>query len=465
MHVNHSFTFTPLARVLKLVALGPLLFVTPYAIAQTVVIENGDTKTIDASAPLDNYELISGSSLTANGAVTNHVIARSGSSVALNGTTVTALGINNGVDLSASHAVIANGSKIFSTRTGLSLGESSVGASTAVVSDSEINGAEAGASISRNSQLTLLNANINGTNATGVGLRSFGGTVSATDSTVTGGLNGVRLFGNNNLPADSAVVLNSSHVEGISGSAIVVDGLNLPNNERMNIEVNKGSTLKGGNGILLEVISGSLANFKVDNSHLVGDIVVADGSSADVSLNNSATLTGRLENVQSLTVNNDARWVMVEDGSVANLALNGGGVQFGNPGEYFKLSVGELSGNGTFYMHNNFNTGQIDTLTVTGTATGNHSVALDSSGSEPVTAATTPVIHIAAGDANFSLLNGPVDQGAFSYDLVKQGDNDWFLDTTTKVISPGTASVMALFDAAPTVWYGELSSLRSRMRL
>ena len=71
-------------------------------------------------------------------------------------------------------------------------------------------------------------------------------------------------------------------------------------------------------------------------------------------------------------------------------------------------------------------------------------------------------MHAAAGDAQFSLRDGPVDLGAFSYDLVQRG-NDWFLDGASKMISPGTASVLALYSAAPTVWYGELSSLRSRM--
>ena len=60
------------------------------------------------------------------------------------------------------------------------------------------------------------------------------------------------------------------------------------------------------------------------------------------------------------------------------------------------------------------------------------------------------------------MLNGPVDLGTFSYGLTQRGD-DWYLDTETRAISPGARSVLALFNAAPTVWYGELSTLRSRM--
>ncbi|EJM69724.1 autotransporter outer membrane beta-barrel domain-containing protein [Pseudomonas sp. GM55] len=297
-----------------------------------------------------------------------------------------------------------------------------------------------------------------------MGIQSFGGQVQATDSTIVGGSNGIKLFADKNLSADNAVILSGTRVEGLSGSAILVDGQTQTNSERINITVNDGSTLKGGNGILLEVNNGASTAFTVNNSQLVGDIVVADGSSADVLLDRSATLTGRLENVQNLTVNNDARWVMVGDGSVQNLSLNGGGVQFGNPGQFFNLSVESLSGaGGTFYMHNNFTTGEVDTLTVSGNASGNHIVALDSQGTEPVGAGSKAVVHIGSGDATFSLAGGAVDLGAYSYDLIKQGSNDWVLDSVSRVISPGTQSVMALFNAAPTVWYGELSTLRSRM--
>ena len=72
------------------------------------------------------------------------------------------------------------------------------------------------------------------------------------------------------------------------------------------------------------------------------------------------------------------------------------------------------------------------------------------------------MVHTGGGDASFSLVNGPVDLGAFSYELIQRG-NDWYLNGSRKIISPGTRSVLALFNTAPTVWYGELTSLRSRM--
>ncbi|MBV7477709.1 autotransporter outer membrane beta-barrel domain-containing protein [Pseudomonas sp. PDM31] len=464
MYVSHAFSVSPLTRMLKLAIFAPALLISPCALALSVV-EDGNSRTVDGTTVVDRWLVRDASSLTANNATTNQIRAEAGSTLVLNNSKTTALGTSSGVELSNSDATITNKSRVVSDRTGLRLIGTVRGGSTARVSDSEIIGGQFGASLSAQSQLTLESGTtVTATNADGIGVQSFGGKVRASDSTIVGGLNGVSLYTAGNLPADNALILDKSHVEGLTGSAIIVNGLTQTNTERANIEINNGSTLKGGNGTLLEVINGSSANFKVNNSHLTGDIVVADGSSADVSLDHLATLTGRLENVENLAISNDARWIMVEDGQVQNLTLNGGGVQFGNPGQFFKLSVETLAGEGgTFYMHNDFTTGQIDTLTVTGNASGNHTIALDSQGTEPVGAGSTSVVHIGSGDATFALKGGAVDLGAFSYDLIKQGDNDWVLDTSSRVVSPGAQSVMALFNAAPTVWYGELSTLRSRM--
>jgi outer membrane autotransporter protein len=251
--------------------------------------------------------------------------------------------------------------------------------------------------------------------------------------------------------------LNGSQVSGTNGSAITVAATTTAQ-----INVNNGSTLVGGNGNLLEVASGATAIMSVDNSQLTGDVVVAGGGTANLTLQNSASLTGRLENVNSLAVNSQAQWVMVEDSQVGSLALNGGTVKFGDPTAFYQLNVGSLSGSGNFVMDADFVTGEHDMLNVTGNATGNHTLLIGSSGADPVAESQMQVVHIGGGDAQFSLLNGPVDLGTFSYDLIQNG-NDWFLDTNSKTISPGTSSVIALFNTAPTVWYGELSTLRSRM--
>lgn len=461
--MNDKLTFAvhPLSASLKWITLVPLLLTSTHTFARFVTTD----EVITAGSNVDNYQVINSAHLTVNGAVTNQIRIDPGAQLTLNGATTTATGINNGVDLFDARATIT-GSNITSARTGLSLSlvttnPNSTG-STATVTNSNITGGTIGVLAGNNSDLTLSGSNVVATNANGAGAWLGNGTIKASSSLIRGGSNGVVFIpSNSGFGTPGTLVLDDTDVIGQSGSAILVDNAGLPP-ILANIEVKNGSTLVGGNGRLLEVKGVSTANMTVDNSHLAGDVVADSGATANITLQNSATLTGRLENVNQLAVNSNARWVMVGDGSVANMELNGGAVQFGNPGEFFKLTVGNLTGTGgTFAMHTNF--GQIDTLTVTGTATGNHSVEIDASGSEPVAAGSIPVIHIAAGDAQFSLLDGPVDLGAYSYDLIKQGNNDWYLNTASKVISPGAASIVALFNTAPTVWYGELTTLRSRM--
>ncbi|WP_160106997.1 autotransporter outer membrane beta-barrel domain-containing protein [Pseudomonas izuensis] len=458
MWVSNAFKLNPLARAVTFISLAPLLLMAEQAVAGPI---DGIVENIDQNTRPDSYSLTNAATLIANGATTREITARGGSKVNLNaGTTVNATGSAIGLQLINSDAQI-NNSTITSNSTGLSLGFTASGTgSNATVNNSVISGAAVGASVGAKSTLTLVNSKLRGTGSNGVGLRMFDGTASATGSTIAGTVNGIELREDAGQAGGTTLNLDSTRVQGTNGSAILVNGGNAA------ISATNGTSLVAGNGALLDIRNSGSANLSLSdaNTHLVGDVLVESGSTANVKLDNSATLTGRLENVQGLTVNNAARWVMVGDGNVENLALNGGGVQFGNPGEFFKLSVGELSGTGgTFYMHNNFSTGQIDTLTVTGTATGNHLVALDSSGSEPVAAEARPVIHIGGGDATFALQGGAVSLGAYDYDLIKQGDNDWFLNTATRSISPGTQSVMALANAGPTVMLGELSTLRSRM--
>ncbi len=460
MNDQRIFALRPLSASLKWMTILPLLLVSTHSLARTII--DGQPRDIDGSVATDQYLLRNQASLTANGATTNDIRAESNSSLTLNGSAVTSAVSTIGVELVDSRATI-NGSTVTGSRAGLSLGSraSAPVGSRASVTDSVITGGMTGVEVGSLGDLTLTRAVVTGSNAVGTGLQLSTGTASATASTIRGGAEGVLFLPGSTAGMPSRLVLDSTLVQGQTGSAIVIDDFGLAP-ILATIEVNNGSTLVGGNGTILEVNGTSTANMTVDNSHLVGDVVASSGATANITLQNQSTLTGRLDNVSQLTVNSDARWVMVDDGNVANLALNGGGVQFGNPGEYFKLTVGNLSGEGgTFFMHTNF--GQIDTLTVTGTATGNHGVRIDASGFEPVAAASLPVIHIADGDAKFSLLGGPVDLGAFSYDLVQQGNNDWFLNTASRVISPGTQSVLALFNTAPTVWYGELTTLRSRM--
>lgn len=458
-----TFTLCPLPLALKLLSIAPFLMVSQPAFA--MIIDGGSPVVIDGTAPLDRYTVRNNAQLTANGATTNEIVVQTDSQLNLNGSAVNATGITNGVTLTQSSATI-NGSTIVSSRSGLFLGHtvgSGVGAQ-ASVADSSITGGNRGVTVASLGVLDLSRTAVTATDANGIGLQMTEASVIARASTISGGQNGILMMSSGSGPAGASrtLELDGTHVEGLTGAAISVTDPGATS-EPAEILIKNGSTLVGGNGVVLEVRNGAIANTTVDNSNLVGDVIVNDGSTANLTLQNFATLTGRLQNVETLDLNSQGKWIMVEDGQLNNLNMGGGSVQFGQSNEYLRLSVANLSGNGNFIMHTDFASGQTDFLEVTGTATGSHTLDIASSGADPLSDKQIHVVHTAGGDAAFSLLNGRVDLGTYSYDLQQVGANDWYLDAASKVISPGTASVLALFDASRSAWYGELSTLRTRM--
>ena len=442
-------------NVAKWLTYSPLLMLSSPLMAD-VIVPPGDSEVVGPGTPAQEYILRDNATLTATGGATlTSIDAGSGATVNLANSTVEG---GTGVYLNGSIANIS-ASTLSSNRTALVMADNldTSSSAQAFISDSTLTGAR-GASVEGQSTLNLSNSTVTG--QTGLGLEMFHGIVNASQSRIVGATSGIRLRNNLSSAGTSVLNLNGTHVEGLNGAAITTIALSGYKTDAT-ILVENGSTLKGSNGVMLEVTDGSTVNMTVDNSALVGDVTVSAEGAAQLTLQNFATLTGRLENVASLNLNSQAQWVMVENSQVSDLAMNGGSVKFGGASDFYTLSLGNLSGNGTFVMDADFVQGNTDFLEVTGTATGNHSLQVTSSGGDPLANTNLQVIHVEAGDAQFSLTNGRVDLGTYSYDLVQQG-NDWYL-AATRNITPATSSVLGLFNAGPTVWYGELSSLRSRM--
>ncbi|BBH44390.1 autotransporter outer membrane beta-barrel domain-containing protein [Pseudomonas sp. KU43P] len=131
---------------------------------------------------------------------------------------------------------------------------------------------------------------------------------------------------------------------------------------------------------------------------------------------------------------------------------------------FSRLQLGELSGNGTFMLGTDLASQQGDFLDVTGKASGNHQLLVANTGTDPSTdVAAHQVVHTGEGSTSqFGLIGGQVDFGTFAYELEQRGD-DWFLVRKGNTTTPGARSVTGLFSAAPTVWYGESTTLRGRM--
>ncbi|HEX8596796.1 MAG TPA: autotransporter outer membrane beta-barrel domain-containing protein [Pseudomonas sp.] len=332
------------------------------------------------------------------------------------------------------------------------------------------------------STLTLENTKVkgnegldpNGPIAGGVGIALIGSTAHVNaGSVVTGDNDGVVITGSKAGPSPEKADFNldASHVRGINGSAILVSEYYGIGTEA-SININNGSTLTGGNSLILEVEKAATANFNVNNSQLVGDVQVEEGSFANLDLKKNASLTGTITNATSLVIDESSLWTMEKDSTIGALKLNGGLVDLrGTDGNasFHQLDVKELSGNGRFALGTDLAANAGDTLNVSGTATGNHKLLVENTGAEPKAGGPDrQLVHIDGGDAQFSVASedGLVDAGAYSYALQQRPGategNDWFLVQTGEV-SKSTEVAIGLFSAAPTVWYGESATLRSRM--
>ena len=430
------------------------------------VVVDGESLMIDASSEVDSYNVINRGRLTSDGAILERVVALNGTLTIKNESVVM-----NGVLIGASGSGSIENSTLMGSQDAAGLSVSDRG-STATVFNSSISGPGLGASAERLGELTLINSNVMGTEAVsgsrglGWGVGVFGGSANIQQgSQITGWENGV-FFTHGHTPGekypDGMVVIDGSSVKGVNGAAIKVEGYSGVESFA-NISVQNGSELISGNGNLLEVEKSSTANFTVDHSILNGNLFANDTSTMNVTLQNNAQLTGNIVNGNNLTINSGAQWQMLGDSAVQSMDLNGGVVRFG--GERFHtLSLGALSGSGTFAMEIDLDTGEGDLLEVNGQANGDFKLNIQNTGVETVSPDIQPlqVVHTEGGDAQFSLLGGRVDLGAYSYLLEQQG-NDWFIVGNGKTISPSTQSALALFNAAPNIWMSELSTLRSRM--
>ncbi|WP_256580525.1 autotransporter outer membrane beta-barrel domain-containing protein [Pseudomonas sp. Irchel s3h14] len=517
------------------------------SLIQAATVPAGTTQSIDSTTPLENWQLEANAVLTGSGAATLGITSSAGGVIDLTNSTVTSAGeggFAQGIFLTNASAMLSHSTVTSVSGIGISAvrNVSSIGGSQVTLrNNSVVRGLQGGIAGNRFSEINVQNSTVEGTGANSFGIRLLEGSLSASGSTITGGLNGLIVGTDTQASAiiPTTIVLDSTRVEGQSGSAIVV-GFNAPNFPTVaNIQVRNGSSLIAGNGTLLEVGPGASAGFLVDNSHLTGNVVVAAGSSANVTLQNNASLTGDLQNVTSATLNNQARmtgnvlgasnvvidngsaftgnlqevanatinnqsvmtgnvtaaagsvagltvdngasltgqvsnvtnfsinnnalWQMTDSQSVNNLTLNNGGrVRLGGNQDYFQLNVANLAGRGLFEMGADFNKGISDLLNVTGSAAGNHQLLVTGTGLDPVNDSSIKVVQSVAGSAQYGLVNERVDVGAFTYRLVKEGD-DWYLQPDKEVVSTTTRAVMAISAVAPTVIYGETVLLNNRM--
>ena len=529
-------TFISLALCISAVAQGRVLLPGESAVvgqndtAESWTLASGSTLTVGSggqalsiSGPNANTTL----NLNAGSSVQNINISGPGAVANITGATILANSGQNAFSLTDGLATLTDA--IVTSQDGIGLfgiQNSNGGVGSAfIVTGGAISGGNGGVRLSFRSSLDASQTVITGTGVNSAGVTGFGSDITLRNSTVTGGLNGILYRVDPSNVREGTINVAGTHVEGVTGAAILLNGQGV--GLIANLSLLDGTTLTGGNGNALEVTNTATANILLRNSEVTGNIDIANGSNANltidqgrligsvsadvtssgtlalnngseligdvtginsvnlvassmtgditsidgagnVSLANHSVFTGNLVGIDSSTIEN-ATWNLVASGnSVNSLVMNEGIVNFGTNG-FFELNVGSLSGDkGTFIMNVDYTNNEHDTLNIAGSATGSHTLLIAGSGVDPVSPAPLTMVHTGGGDATFALAGGvAVDVGTWSYGLASvinsAGGTDWYLDPTTATISPSTKSVIALFNTAPTVWYGELSSLRSRM--
>ncbi|MEE3505385.1 MULTISPECIES: autotransporter outer membrane beta-barrel domain-containing protein [unclassified Pseudomonas] len=443
---------------------------------QNVVIRDGD--------PVYEFNLQDSHLIVKAGGETGRIHATADSRLEMDGGRVTSTG-EPAIALYNSRAVI-NNSTIIAEADPARPDVSSFGirlsgfeqASSAHISNSFVSGTDRGINVTDSASLELFNTHVEGhAGASGIGFVSGGAGVvvagaSASfnqNSVVTGDNNGVVIWGDATGATErpASLVVDQSSVVGLEGSAIVITR-SAAANQDVHIDIRNGSTLSGGNGIALEVNNAATGYVAINDSQLVGDVLVTSDSIAHLSLANNASLTGAINNATTLNIDGSSTWLMEGNSTVGKLELNGGSVDLRGTSDGFQtLTVGELNGSGTFALGTDLAAQKSDFLDVTGSATGSHQLRVQNTGIDPLEGADPQqIVHTGSGDAQFSLVGDKVDFGTFAYELEQQenstGGTDWSLVQTGEV-SAGSRSVIGLFSAAPTVWYGESATLRSRM--
>lgn len=221
------------------------------------------------------------------------------------------------------------------------------------------------------------------------------------------------------------------------------------------------------NASTLDGTVSNAASVSLDNSRMTGEMIQDAQTPGVLNLTNGSLFTGTVRNASQTTLDASSRLAVIDDSSVGALTLNGGTVDLRPAqGPFHTLTATSLQGSGTFVLGTDLAGHLSDLVNIQGQAQGQHGLLIQNTGAEPVQGDLPQrVVHTEGGDARFAVLSqtGTVDVGAYSY-LLEQRDTDWYLvQAQTPIISPSAQTAIAVFSAAPTVWYGELSTLRSRL--
>jgi outer membrane autotransporter protein len=236
---------------------------------------------------------------------------------------------------------------------------------------------------------------VRGENSAGLNVASPGSTLWFTQSSLT-----------QEGKASNALTLDASGIMYLQDSRVTARG-------------------EGSNSVLF--YGAGLLN--VDSSTLSGNVEdFAHAGHGDVHMVSGSVLSGSVDGINRLRLD-DSAWNMTANSSLKHLELSqGASVNFAGD-DFSTLEIATLAGEGTFVMRSDIANLRADLLRVTdaGGAEGHFQVLLADSGYEPQhPESRLSLINTQGGNAQFELVGGHVDVGAYRYVLV-DADNNWVL--------------------------------------
>ncbi|CAD6181297.1 Adhesin/invasin tibA precursor (Glycoprotein tibA) [Escherichia coli] len=309
---------------------------------------------------------------------------------------------------------------------------------------------------------------------------------SATDTSISGGIlmltSDSVLKGTTTVTDDGTLsgqaVNNQGRLYYLNNSAATYNG-NITGAGSLTVEsgsLTLGGTLSQEDGIFIS--KGGTLN--MDSLQATAEVTALSGTT--LNLMNGSTLTGRIlddgTGGGNVSMTGASVWKLSGDSIVGSLNMDGSTVDF-HAGTVLPLSattltVGSLSGNGTFLMSTDIAAYSGDLLNVTGDASGEFKLGIKNTGQEPVSAGNPlRVVHTGSGDARFTLNGGKVEAGTWEYILTSEG-TDWYLspDIPSNPVNPdepvkrrttaSTDAVLSMASAPVYIFNSEMQNLRFR---
>ncbi len=180
---------------------------------------------------------------------------------------------------------------------------------------------------------------------------------------------------------------------------------------------------------------------------------------SDLTLNGGDTTIYPNVDLGGTTKINNASVTFYDNSVIDNLQMNNGNVTMFTFGEG-ELTIGNLSGNGTFNLESNFANGNNDTLIVNG-GSGNFALTVVDYSLEGGLPERIHLVEQNGGSENFYLKGGVMDAGAFEYELVHSG-NEWVLQKTQNNTD---SSILAknTFSSLNSIFYTHLRNINTRL--